>query len=94
MGVQGAPDAAGCLLLISVALLYNSRLPELNPPASPVRAACRASRPSCSTRARLGPGVHRVPDSRRAHPRLRPRRRRCAACGCATARNAGHCIAT
>jgi predicted MFS family arabinose efflux permease len=30
MGVQGALIAAGCLLLVSVALLYNSRLPELN----------------------------------------------------------------
>lgn len=31
LGVQGALLAAGCLLLVSVALLYNSRLPELNP---------------------------------------------------------------
>lgn len=30
MGVQGTLIAAGCLLLISVALLYNSRLPELD----------------------------------------------------------------
>lgn len=31
LGVQGALLAAGCLLLVSVALLYNSRLPELDP---------------------------------------------------------------
>ncbi|KAF1070961.1 MAG: Enterobactin exporter EntS [Pseudomonas citronellolis] len=31
LGVQGALLAAGCLLLVAVALLYNSRLPELDP---------------------------------------------------------------
>ena len=76
MTVHGALLAAGCLLLASVILLYNSRLPEMDAASISRAPASMPGQPSFVFNTRRGMVLVSIEYRilRRAHPRLRSRR--------------------